>query len=81
MVEGRRDRVRLVATTEDPANPRFYRYDTVCLVPPTANEAAFEAKLREIIAAEGVELVLAARDPDVLVQACWRDGHPKLFRS
>lgn len=78
MLEPRRHQVRLIGTTDATENPRLYRCDIVHLVPPTQEQAAFETRILEIIEEEQPDLVIAARDPDVLLQARWRESRPEL---
>jgi hypothetical protein len=78
MVETRRDQVHLIGTTNEAANPRLYRCDTVYMAPPDVEREAFEARLLDIIRAENPDLIIAARDPDILVQASWRETRPEM---
>ena len=74
---GRRDHVRLVATTSVPDEPGPFGYDTVHLVPETRS-SDYEAKLLDIVASERIDLVVPCRDDDVLMLAGLRERRPDL---
>jgi carbamoyl-phosphate synthase large subunit len=74
---GRRDDVRLVATTSVADEPGPFGYDTVHLVPETRS-ADYEAKLLGIVASERIDLVVPCRDDDVLMLAGLRERRPDL---
>jgi carbamoyl-phosphate synthase large subunit len=74
---GRRDGVRLVATTSVADEPGPFGYDTVHLVPETRSPE-YEAKLLDVVASERIDLVVPCRDDDVLMLAGVRERRPEL---
>lgn len=78
MLDGRRGAVRLVGTSSLPEEPRLYDCDAVHLAPPTADRAAFGARLLEVMEAERPDLVLVGRDEDVRAMAALAEARPDL---
>ena len=74
---GRREQVRLVATTSVADEPGPFGYDTVHLVPETRSPQ-YEAKLLEVVASERIDLLVPCRDDDVLMVAALRERRPDL---
>lgn len=64
-IADRRGELRVVGVNSDPLTPNNFRCDAAYLAPETENEDAFIARLREIIAQERPDLVLAGRDHDL----------------
>ncbi len=79
LLEGRRERVELIAADCDPAVPRLFRYDRVQLI-PRLEDPAFVPRLVELIETELPDVVLPGRDHDVLALAELREQRPELAR-
>jgi hypothetical protein len=75
---GRRQGLRLVGLGSEAEVPELYDCDAAWLVPPTADAASHRARLLEVIAEEGADLVVPGRDEDVLALAELRDAQPAL---
>lgn len=74
---GRREKVRLLATSSIADDPGLFGLDAVYLAPKTAKDAAgFERIMEEILTKEGVDLIVPARDDDVEFLGGWRDRNP-----
>jgi len=62
----RRGPLRLLATSSTNDDAGLWEYDKVFLVPVTRQEpAAFKQRVREIVSAEGVDLIVPCRDDDI----------------
>jgi carbamoyl-phosphate synthase large subunit len=80
-LNGRRDGLRLMATSSVANEPALFDFDVVYRVPPTAAEPdAFERALLNIMDRENVDLVIPCRDDDVEFLASLRDRRPELAR-
>jgi 3-methyl-D-ornithine--L-lysine ligase PylC-like protein len=76
---GRRDGVRLVATSSVAHEPALFDFDAVYLVPETvADPVGLEQRLLEIMEQEQTDLVIPCRDDDVVFLASLRDRRPDL---
>ncbi|HZI85107.1 MAG TPA: hypothetical protein VFF44_14405 [Casimicrobiaceae bacterium] len=81
VLAGRRAALHLVATSSVANEPALFDCDVVHLVPPTAADPeGFERSLRDIIAAERIDLVVPCRDDDVAFLAELRERRPELAR-
>ncbi len=79
VLEGRRGDLRVIATNSIADDPGLWRFDAVYLVPTTfADQAAYEAKIVEIMNAEHVDLAIPCRDDDIVALAELVDRHPGL---
>ncbi len=65
-LNARRESVRLIATSDVATEPSLFAFDEVYLA-PTLSDApeAFEARVREIVAAQSPDLIIPCRDDDV----------------
>jgi hypothetical protein len=78
-LQGRRESLRLIATTSLADDPGLWQYDKVFLVPPTARQAeAFKQRVQDIIDREGADLVIPCRDDDTVALAEMADAQPAL---
>lgn len=77
-LRGRRGRLRIVGLGSRADAPELYDCDAAWQVPETAEHAAHQARLRELIALEAADLVIPGRDDDVLALAELGDIHPGL---
>lgn len=78
-LEGRRDGVRLAATTSVSDDPGLWKFDGLYLVPVTAGQTdVFKARLLEILAREPVGLIVPCRDDDVVALAELVEANPAL---
>ncbi len=68
-LDGVRDQIRLVGTNSVAAFLSIIDLDASYLVPPSADAAAFGARLREIIALEQPDIVINGRDEEVAMLA------------
>lgn len=66
-LESRRSLLHLIGTDSNAVHPRIFQCDTLHLVPPSDAQGEFAARMRELIATEKPDLVLPARDPDILM--------------
>jgi hypothetical protein len=81
VLAGRRDNLRVIATNSIADDPGLWQFDTVYLVPTTfADQAAYEAKIVEIIEREHVDLAIPCRDDDIVALADLVEHHPQ-FRE
>jgi len=64
-LEGIRAELRIIGVNSDPLAPNNFRCDVAYLMPETADEDRFIARLTEVIARERPDLVLAGRDHDL----------------
>jgi RimK-like ATP-grasp domain len=79
-LQGRRDALRLMATTSLADDPGLWQYDKVFLVPPTARQPeAYRQRVQEIIDREAPDLVIPCRDDDVAALAGMADARPGLW--
>ena len=63
---GRRDGLRLVATSDVPDEPALFAFDAVYLAPKVADDpAGFERRVLDVVAREAPDLVVPCRDEDV----------------
>jgi carbamoyl-phosphate synthase large subunit len=63
---GRRDGLRLVATSDVPDEPALFAFDAVYLAPKVAEDpAGFERRVIDIVVREAPDLVVPCRDEDV----------------
>lgn len=77
ILAGRRENVRLLATSSIADDPGLFGFDAVYLAPKTAKDAVgFERVMDDILAKEGVDLIVPARDDDVEFLGGWRDRNP-----
>lgn len=75
----RREKLRLIATSDIPEEPTLFAFDAVYLAPPLATAPKqFEARVLELLSTEKVDLVIPCRDEDVLWLARLRDRRPEL---
>ena len=79
-LEGRRDGVFIIGSNSTAEAANLFRCDLALLAPPAADAADWCHFTAELIANEGVDLVLPARDDDVRLLARLRDRHPQLRR-
>jgi carbamoyl-phosphate synthase large subunit len=78
-LDGRRDLLRLVATSSIADDPGLWRFDKVYLAPVTAKEpAAFRGRLLEIDARECPDLIMPCRDDDVVALAELAEARPHI---
>lgn len=77
-LEGRRAGLRVVGSNSEAAAAANFRCDRVHLAPPVADGSAWQAFHAELLRREGVDLVIPARDDDVLALARWRAQAPEL---
>ena len=75
---GRRDGLRLIATSSVVNEPALFDFDVVYRVPPTATADSFERAVLDIMDRESVDLVIPCRDDDVEFLASLRDRRPDL---
>lgn len=79
-LRGRREALRLIATTSIADDAGLWEYDKVYLVPPTAAQpAAFKQRVLQIIEAEGVDLVVPCRDDDTVALGEMAEAEPALW--
>jgi carbamoylphosphate synthase large subunit len=65
-LSGRRNALRLVATSDSPEEPALFNFDAAYLAPRLAADAAgFEQRVLELIDRESPDLVIPCRDEDV----------------
>ena len=75
----RRERLRLVATSDTPDEPALFNFDAVYLAPMVADDTAgFERRVLDIIVRENPDLVVPCRDEDVQWLAGLRERRPDL---
>lgn len=74
----RRDSVHVIGSDAGIIHPRIFQCDSLYLVPPVEAEEEFRARLLEIISAEKPDLVLPARDPDILTLCDLVAAEPRL---
>jgi len=78
-LQGRRERVRLLATSSIADEPGLWGFDKVFLAPVTAKEPrAYRDRLLEIDARERVDLFVPCRDDDVVALAELAAERPEL---
>ena len=75
-----RDRLRIIGLNYDAENPRVFRCHKTYLAPQVDDEAAFTARLLDVIDRESPDLIFPGRDHDVLLLARVREQHPELAR-
>ena len=77
-LEGRRQRLRLLATSSLADDPGLWTYDRVYLVPVTAKQPqAFRERLMEILSREQIDLIVPCRDDDVIALAELAETQPE----
>jgi carbamoyl-phosphate synthase large subunit len=78
VLEGRRDSLRLLATSSISDDPGLWTFDRVFLTPVTAQEPeAFRARLLQILQMEPVDLIVPCRDDDIVALAELVEAHPE----
>ena len=78
VLEGRRESLRLLATSSICDDPGLWSLDGVFLTPTTVKEPeAFRARVLEILRREHVDLIVPCRDDDVVALAELAEAHPE----
>lgn len=79
-LRGRRDALRLIATSSVADDPGLWGYDAVFLVPPTVAQAApYRQRVLQLVEAEEVDLVIPCRDDDVAALSALAETCPELW--
>lgn len=74
---GRRENLRLIATSSIAEDAGLFGFDAVYLAPKTAKDpAGFERVMEQILVEERVDLIVPSRDDDVEFLGLWRDRNP-----
>ena len=78
-LHGRRDHLRLVATTSISDDTGLWTYEKVFLAPVTRQDpAAYAMRVLDIVAAERVDLIVPCRDDDTEALAELAASHPRI---
>jgi hypothetical protein len=79
-LRGRREPLRLLATTSLADDPGLWEYDKVVLVPATRGEPeAYKEHVARIVREERVDLVLPCRDDDIAALGELAEAQPELW--
>ena len=79
-LHGRRDPLRLIATSSVADDAGLWEYDKVHLVPPTAAQPeVFKQRVLQLIQAEAVDLVIPCRDDDTVALGEMAEAEPALW--
>jgi len=79
-LDGRREGVVLIGTNTLGASPNLYRCDRALRSPPAAEAEAWISFVQALIRREEIDLVLPARDDDILLLSRLRDRCPEMRR-
>lgn len=72
--------LRVIGINSEAAAPNNFRCDRVWLAPPADQGDAYWHCVEQVLEAEAPDLVLAGRDDDIGLMACWREQHPRWAR-
>ena len=79
-LHGRREPLRLIATSSIADDPGLWEYDKVFLAPTTALQPErFKQRVLQIIEAEGADLVIPCRDDDIVALGELVEAQPALW--